>query len=61
MKLEALSLKTINVEKLLFLANKSIGKEHYQSFLRRQNRKSVKQSEIITYRPKIFENSKLFI
>ena len=31
-------------------------KEHYQSFLRKENRKSVKQSEIISYQPKAFEN-----
>ena len=31
-------------------------KEHYQSFIRKKNTKSVKQSEIITYQPKTFEN-----
>ena len=31
-------------------------KEHYQSLIRKKNTKSVKQSEIITYQPKIFEN-----
>ena len=31
-------------------------KEHYTSFLRKKNRKSVKQSEIITYQPKTFKN-----
>ena len=44
----------------LLLANKLIekildpctAKEHYQSFIRRKNRKSVKQSKIITYQPK---------
>ena len=49
---------------LLFLPNKFIGKisyrrnakEHYQSFIRTKNRKSVKQSRIITYQPKNFEN-----
>ena len=49
---------------LLLLPNKLIGKrpdprnakEHYQSFIRKKNRKSVKQSEIITYQPKTFEN-----
>ena len=30
--------------------------KHYQSFLRKKNSKSVKQSEIITYQPKPFEN-----
>ena len=46
------------------LANKLIekipdprnAKEHYQSFIRKKNTKSVKQSEIITYQPKTFEN-----
>ena len=28
----------------------------YQSFIRTKNRKSVKQSEIITYQPKTFQN-----
>ena len=45
------------------LANKSVekvpdarnAKEHYQSFIRKKNRKSVKQSEIITYQPKTFD------
>ena len=45
---------------LLLLPNKLIekipdprnAKEHYQSFIRKKNRKSVKQSEIITYQPK---------
>ena len=31
-------------------------KEHYQSFLRKKNTKSVKQSEIFTFQPKTFEN-----
>ena len=31
-------------------------KEHYQSFLRKKSRKSIKRSEIITYQPKTFEN-----
>ena len=47
----------------LFLANKLIqevpdtrnAKEHYESFLKKKNRKSVKQSEIVTYKPKIFD------
>ena len=30
--------------------------EHYESFIRKKTRKSVKQSEIITYQPKTFEN-----
>ena len=31
-------------------------KEHFQSFLRKKNKKPVKQSEIITYQPKTYEN-----
>ena len=31
-------------------------KEHYQSFTIKKNRKSVKQSEIITYQPKTLQN-----
>ena len=46
----------------MLLANKWIkntpdprnAKEH-ESFLRKENRKSVKQSEIVTYQPKNFE------
>ena len=30
--------------------------EEHQSFLRKKNRKSAKQSDIITYQPKTFEN-----
>ena len=45
------------------LANKLIenipdppnAKEHHWSFIRKKNRKSVKQSEIITYQPKNFD------
>ena len=52
---------------LLLLANKLIekiadldkAKEHYQSFIRKKNARSVKQSEIITYQPKPFENSNI--
>ena len=33
-----------------------IAKEHYQSFVRNKNTKSVKQSKIITQQPKLFEN-----
>ena len=48
----------------MLLANKLIekipdprnAKEHYQSFIKKKSRKSVKQSEIITYQPKIFGN-----
>ena len=31
-------------------------KEHYQSFVRKKNTKSIKQSKIITYQPKTFDN-----
>ena len=49
---------------LVLLANKLIkivlgscnSKEHYKSFIIKENRKSVKQSEIITYQPKILQN-----
>ena len=49
---------------MLLLANKLIekipdprnAKERYQSLIKKKNRKSVKQSEIITYQPKTFEN-----
>ena len=49
--------KTLEKNDLLLLANKLIenipdprnAKEHYQSFIRKKNRKSVKQSEIIIY------------
>ena len=51
------------MKELLLLANKSIekipdpcnGKQHCQSILRRKNMKLVKQSEIITYQPTIFD------
>ena len=35
-------------------------KQHYQSFIRNKNTKSVKQSEIITYQPKTFEDPNIF-
>ena len=31
-------------------------KGHYQSFIRKKNAKSAKQSEIVTQQPKTFEN-----
>ena len=34
-------------------------KEHYQSFIRNKNTKSVKQTKIITYQPKTFENANI--
>ena len=57
-------MKHLKKQDLLLLANKLIenitdhhnAKEHYQSFIRKKNRKSVKQSEIITYQPKSFGN-----
>ena len=49
---------------LLLLANKLIekvpdpynAKKHYQSFIRKKSTNPAKQSEIITYQPKAFEN-----
>ena len=32
------------------------GKEHYKSFMIKENKKYVKQSEIITYQPSTFQN-----
>ena len=57
------SMKRLKRKDLFLLANKLIDKvpdpgnatEHYESFLRKKNRKSVKQSEIITYQPKTFD------
>ena len=59
------SLKLLKKERLLLLTNKFIknilaapnAKEHYESFLRKKNRKPVKKSEIITYQIKIFETT----
>ena len=56
-------LKHLKKERLLLLANKLTknirdprnAKEHYEWFLRKKNRKSVKQFEIITYQPKTFK------
>ena len=31
-------------------------KEHYQSFMRKKNTKSLKQSKVITQQPRTFEN-----
>ena len=36
-------------------------KEHYQSFIRKKNRKAVKQTEIITDQSKTFENPNIVI
>ena len=57
------SMKHLKRKELLLLANKLMqkvpdfrnAKDHYNSFLRKKNKKSVKQSEIITYQPKNFD------
>ena len=57
-------MKHLTEKDLLSVANK-LGRnipdprnatEHYQSLLIKKNRKSLKQSEIISYQPKTFEN-----
>ena len=61
------SMKRLKKIYLLLLTNKWIekildrrnAKEHYQSFIKKKNSKSVKQSEVITYQPKSFENSNI--
>ena len=54
------SMKCLKIIYLLLLANKLTEKipnlQHYESFLRKKNRKSIKQPEAITYQPKTFEN-----
>ena len=55
-------MKRFKIKDLILLANKLIEKvpdprntkEHYESFLRKKNKKSVRQSKIITYQPKNF-------
>ena len=62
-------IKHLKRKDLLLLAIKLIGKipdscnakEHYQSFLRKQNRKSVKQSEIITYNQELLKTQTVLI
>ena len=57
-------MKCLKIIDLLLLANKLTEKmpnlhntkENYQSFLKKKNRKSIKQPEAITYQPKTFEN-----
>ena len=49
--------KQFNRKKIPDLRN---AKEHYESFLRKKNRKLVKNSEIITYQLKTFENLNIF-
>ena len=63
MFIERLEKKKEEKKDLLF-ANKLIekvpdphnAKQHYESLLRKKNRKSVKPSEMITYQPKTFPN-----
>ena len=58
------TMKRLKRKYLLLLACKLIekipdsrnAKEYYRLFRRKKNRKSVKQSEIITYQPKTFQN-----
>ena len=58
------SMKRLSKKNLLLVANKLTknmpdprnAEEQYQSFIIKKNRKSVKQSEIITYVPRTFEN-----
>ena len=57
-------MKCLEIIYLLLLANKLTEKipnlhntkEHYESFLKKKNGKSIKQPEAITYQPKTFEN-----
>ena len=67
------SLKRLKKEDLLLFANilivaniliiilKVSYPQHYESFLRKKNRKSVKQLEIITYQPKTLQNPSIII
>ena len=68
LKKQLLFNETLGIKKdLMLLGRKSIKKylilvilkNTYQSFIRKKNRKSVKQSEIVTYQPNMFENSNL--
>ena len=62
------SMKLLKKKDLLLLAKKLIEKipdprnaeEHYQSFIRKKNTKSGKQSKIITFQPKAFDNLNIF-
>ena len=49
----------MKLENLSFIGKLDFLNEHYQSIIRKRNTKSVKQSEIITYQPKTFENPKI--
>ena len=66
------SMKRLKKKNLLLLSNKLVekltdpqnAKEHYQSFLRKKNIKSVKKSKIITYQtknPNIFDINSVII
>ena len=58
-------MKILNNKDLLLISNKLMkiipdlcnAKEHYKSFIIKENRKSVKQSEIISYQPRTFQNA----
>ena len=60
-------MKHLKKERLLLVASKLLknipdlrnAKENYKSFLRKKRRKSIKQSEKITYQPKAFEGSNI--
>ena len=58
LKKRYLLLATKLIEKI---PNPGNAKEYYQSFIRKKNKKSAKQSEIITYQPKIFKTQTLLI
>ena len=57
-------MKRLNKKDLLLLAEKLIknipdppnAKEHYKPFTIKENRKSIKRWEIITYQPRTFQN-----
>ena len=59
------SMKDLKKKDLLLHTNKLIekiprnAKEHYQSFMKKKNTKSIKQSEIITCQPKCFQNQNI--
>ena len=60
-------MKYLKKKDLLLLANKLIekipdphnAKEHYQSFIKKKNTISVKQSKIVTHQPKTFQNASI--
>ena len=62
------SMKCLKIKDLPFFANKLIekvlnpcnAKKNYQTLIRNENRKSVKKSKIIAYKPEAFENPKIF-